>query len=118
MNFWLQDSNQLDRRVLAECDGAIHRAEGFQDGESVSQGIEGAIIALSESPYRGICVNPDEKTVTECSSFGEVADVSRMQDVEDAICEDQSFSLSKSQGLFDLHAQSVQEREPEADRPG
>jgi hypothetical protein len=103
VDFGLEFANEFNRRVFVERDDASDRAETFQNGETVFQGVHGPVVALAQAANAGVRVHADDEKVAESTGLVEIADVAGMKDVENAVGEDESLPLSCFQRVKERH---------------
>ena len=82
-------ANELQRRVVTEPGDHRHRLQCRHHRQTIRQRIDRTIRALGQSAHGIIIVQCHDQTGAQRTGFGQVSDMTAMQDVEHAIGEDQ-----------------------------
>ena len=80
---------ELERRVFVEPRDEAYGLQCCDHRSSVFQGIHGAIVALTEPPRGRVGIERDKQARTELPGLGKVCRMAAMENVEDAVREDE-----------------------------
>src|SRR5436190_17018182 len=83
----LEDARE--RRVLLEPGDERHRVERRDDYEAIFERIDWPVVTLSEPSHRCVRIERYHEASAERTRLREIRDVPTMQDVEDAVGEDE-----------------------------
>lgn len=97
-NIGLNDSDDVMWRVFGEDHDRVHAAESRENFCTLVLRIDRPVRSLVQSSYGSVCVESHNEQVTECSRRRQVPHVTRVQQVEDAICEDDASALGLRSG--------------------
>jgi hypothetical protein len=103
VDFGLQGADEFDGCVFVERDDARDGAEALQNRETVFQGVYGPVVALAEAADAGVGIHADDEEVPESAGFVEIAYVTRVEDVEYAVGEDETVAPSYLERFNERH---------------